>query len=217
MAFFRTVGDILHLGAIAILLFKMLKTRSVSGVSLKSMFLFALVFSTRYVDIFFYYIDAYNYIMKLLYLSTSYYTCFLIRYKAPWKNTYDKVGDGFRIRFLIVPCIVLTLIVSFFVGEYNWMRILWTFSQLLESVAIFPQIYLLESTERHDVLTTHYLLCLGLYRLFYLVHWIVRWTFYSRINALSVICGVVQTMLYVDFFCQYFRIVLHQIRRGSLD
>lgn len=217
MALFRTIGDMLHLGAIIILLFKMLKTRSVSGVSLKSMFLFALVFTTRYVDIFFYYFGAYNYIMKLLYLTSSYYTCFLIRYKAPWKHTYDREGDGFRIRYLIIPCTLGSLCISAFSGDFYWMKVLWIFSQLLESVAILPQIFLLENTERYDVLTTHYLLCLGLYRLFYVFHWIVRWAVYSRVNAISVLCGLVQTALYVDFFYQYVRIVIHQMRRGTLD
>lgn len=207
----------LHLGAIIILLFKMLKTRSVSGVSLKSMLLFALVFTTRYVDILFYYIDAYNYIMKVLYLTSSYYTCFLIRYKAPWKHTYDRDGDGFRIQFLIIPCTIGSLFISFLLGDYYWMKVLWTFSQLLEAVAILPQIILLENTERYDVLTTHYLLCLGLYRFFYILHWIVRWTMHSRVNVISVLCGVVQTALYADFFYQYGRIVIHQMRRGTLD
>lgn len=218
MPFLRTLGDMLHLGAIVVLLFKMLKQRSAAGVSLKSMFLFALVFTTRYLDLFYYYLGLYNFVMKILYLATSYHICYLIKYKSPWKNTYDGAGDSFRLRYLLVPSAVLALIIAFFFShEFSLLEAFWIFSQLLEAVAVLPQIFLLENTDRYDVLTTHYLLCLGLYRFFYIGHWVSRWYWYGKINYITVVCGMVQTILYVDFFFQYFRLVVSRVRLRSLD
>ena len=42
-------------------------------------------------------------------------------------------------------------------------QILWTFSIYLESVAIMPQLFLLQKTEHTDVLTWHYVFCMGIY------------------------------------------------------
>lgn len=180
---------------------------------MKSMFLFALVFTTRYLDLFFYFLGLYNFVMKLLFLASSYHICYLAKFKSPWKNTYDRAADSFRIEFLIAPCAVLAIILSF-THRFSFLELLWEFSQLLESVAILPQIYLLENTDRYDVLTTHYLLCLGLYRLFYIFHWIRLW---NRIKKISFFCGVLQTVLYGDFFYQYFKIVVSRVENRVLD
>eukprot|EP00796_Vickermania_ingenoplastis_P008354 gene8354-5852_t len=208
MALVRSLGDMLHLAAIIILLTKMLRQRSAAGVSLKSMFLFALVFTTRYVDLFLRFYGVYNSVMKVLYLSSSYYICYLVKFRSPWKATYDAAGDSFKIQYLIGPCAALSLLLMTRAEEFSVTEMLWVFSQFLEAVAVLPQIFLLETTERYDVLTTHYLLCLGLYRALYLIHWILRKVYYNKFNTLSVVCGVVQTLLYMDFFYQYFKVAV---------
>lgn len=110
MSVLRTIGDMLHLAAIIILLSKMLRDRSSAGISLKSMFLFALVFITRYLDLFIIYLGWYNTIMKIFFIATSCHICYLMKSKNPWKATYDRDNDTFRLRYLIIPCAVLALI-----------------------------------------------------------------------------------------------------------
>ncbi|EAN79776.1 ER lumen retaining receptor protein, putative [Trypanosoma equiperdum] len=203
MMYIRTFGDMLHLLAIFILLGKMLRGRSAAGLSLKTQFLFALVFTTRYLDLFLSFISVYNTMMKIFFLATSWHICYLMRCKSPWKTTYDHENDTFRIRYLIIPSFVLALL---FNGHQHgmWvMDVLWAFSQYLESVAILPQIFLLEYTERYEALTSHYLAAMGAYRLFYLIHWIARYFVHGSVNAVSVCAGVLQTVLYVDFFYHY--------------
>ena len=51
-------------------------------------------------------------------------------------------------------------------------EILWTFSIYLEAVAIVPQLFLLQKTEVTDVMTWHYVFCMGLYRACYIVNWV---------------------------------------------
>ncbi|KAL4669306.1 hypothetical protein H8959_007860, partial [Pygathrix nigripes] len=64
MNIFRLTGDLSHLAAIVILLLKIWKTRSCAGISGKSQLLFALVFTTRYLDLFTSFISLYNTSMK---------------------------------------------------------------------------------------------------------------------------------------------------------
>ncbi|CAH8646308.1 unnamed protein product, partial [Dicrocoelium dendriticum] len=50
MNIFRLLGDLSHLAAILILLLKIFSSRSCRGLSGKTQIMFALVFTTRYLD-----------------------------------------------------------------------------------------------------------------------------------------------------------------------
>eukprot|EP00758_Cryptobia_borreli_P004204 Tbor_TRINITY_DN4238_c1_g2::TRINITY_DN4238_c1_g2_i1::g.23850::m.23850/K10949/KDELR; ER lumen protein retaining receptor len=211
MNIFRFIGDMLHLAAILILLSKMLRQRSAAGISLKTQFLFALVFSTRYLDLFFVFISLYNTIMKIFFLATSWHICHLMRNKIPWKATYDRENDTFRIRYLIIPCAILSLIYHrHAVGEVR--DVLWSFSEYLEAVAILPQIFLLEYTERYEALTSHYLFAMGAYRFFYILNWIYRYYMTGTVVWVSVVAGTIQTLLYADFFYNYVKQVVNKAK-----
>lgn len=203
----------LHLAATVILLAKMLRQRSAAGVSLKSMFLFALVFTTRYLDVVTTYVSLYNTLMKIVFLGTSWHICYLMKYVSPWKATYDRDNDTFRIRYLIIPSAILALIWHGPPRRALVLDMLWAFSQYLESVAILPQIFLLEYTERYDALTSNYLFCLGAYRVLYLIHWILRYYLLGKMNVISVACGMVQSLLYVDFFYHYIQQVVRKAKQ----
>jgi ER lumen protein retaining receptor len=110
MNIFRLVGDLSHLLAILILLAKIWKTRSCAGISGRSQILFALVFATRYLDLFTHFISLYNTLMKIFYLASSFGTVYLIYVK--FKATYDRTHDTFRIEFLLIPAAVLALIAN---------------------------------------------------------------------------------------------------------
>lgn len=149
----------------------------------------------------------YNFLMKCLFISSQasviYYSWF--RFRA----TYNSKLDSVRIEYLIIP----TLILAYFFEESDsrssiFMHIreyFWTFSILLESVAILPQMFLLNNSGEAETITTHYLLCLGLYRAFYLFNWIYR-TLMGRAPELIVfLSGLLQTALYSDFFYIYYK------------
>lgn len=202
-SYIRLFGDMLHLLALFVLLHKMLRKRSAAGISLKSMYLFALTYITRYMDLFFVYISMYNSTMKIFFILVTVYICFLMRYKNPWRATYDRDNDTFRIQFLILPCLALAMLFHRSVRLNIIVEVLWAFSQYLESVAILPQIFLLIYTGSYEALTSHYLFCLGMYRVMYLLHWIVRYSRFGKVNGISLVCGIVQSLLYMDFFYRY--------------
>jgi len=203
MNVFRLSGDLSHLLAIIILLMKIWKTRSCAGISGKSQILFSLVFATRYLDLFTNFISLYNSVMKCIYLSCAFFTVYLVYQK--FKATYDGNHDTFRIEFLIVPVGGLAFLVN---HEFTPLEILWTFSIYLESVAILPQLFMISKTGEAETITTHYLFALGLYRGLYLINWIFRYYYEGFFDLIAIVAGVVQTILYCDFFYLYITKVL---------
>ncbi len=72
--------------------------------------MFALVFTTRYLDLVTNFVSLYNTAMKALFISTSFLTVYLMYVK--FRATYDSNHDTFRIEFLIVPVAGLSFLVN---------------------------------------------------------------------------------------------------------
>lgn len=83
-------------------------------------------------------------------------------------------------------------------------KILWTFSIWLESVAILPQLFMLQRTGEADTITTHYLFALGSYRALYIPNWLYRYFAENYFQPVPVVAGIIQTLLYSDFFYIYY-------------
>jgi ER lumen protein retaining receptor len=80
---------------------------------------------------------------------------------------------------------------------------LWSFSIWLESVAILPQLFMLQRTGEAETITTHYLFALGAYRALYIPNWIYKGWMRQDVDGVAVVAGIVQTVLYSDFFYIY--------------
>lgn len=85
---------------------------SYSGISLKTQELYALVFATRYLDLFTDYISLYNTLMKLIFLVSSFSIVWYIRHHKIVRRSYDKDQDTFRHYFLVLPCFLLALVIN---------------------------------------------------------------------------------------------------------
>lgn len=78
-----------------------------------------------------------------------------------------------------------------------------------------PQIIMLQRYKEIENLTSDYVVCLGLYRAFYVANWISRYNMVLKShfhryltephyrNWIGWIAGTVQTILYMDFFYYY--------------
>jgi len=203
MNLFRLLGDLSHLASIFILLHKIQTTRSCRGISFKTQALYVAVFVPRYVDLLYRYVSLYNSVMKLFFIASSCYILFLMKFK--YRPTNDPSIDTFRIEYLLGPCALLALIFNY---KFNATEILWSFSIFLESVAILPQLFMLQRTGEAETITTHYLAALGVYRALYIPNWIYRYFTEGVVDPIAVIAGLVQTGLYIDFFYVYFTKVL---------
>ncbi|CAH8638994.1 unnamed protein product [Heterobilharzia americana] len=198
MNIFRLLGDFSHLIALIILLKKIWKTKSCAGLSGKSQLLFAIVFISRYLDLFFTFISLYNMIMKIFFIGCSCATVYLMYFK--FKATYDSNHDTFAVYLLLVPSLLLGLVANY---EFALTEILWAFSIYLESVAIMPQLFMISKTGEAETITSHYLFALGCYRALYLLNWVYRYYYDDYLDYVAVIAGIVQTLLYCDFFYLY--------------
>lgn len=95
---------------------------------------------------------------------------------------------------------------------------MWVFSQILESVCVLPQLLLLRQTTVPTVIDSFYLVTLGSYRALYCLNWFAREldTNDRKPDAVSVIFGIVQTALYVDFAWVYYTRQRVKLRGGGV-
>jgi len=70
-------------------------------------------------------------------------------------------------------------------------------------VAILPQLFMVSKTGEAETITSHYLFALGVYRTLYLFNWIWRYHFEGFFDLIAIVAGLVQTVLYCDFFYLY--------------
>jgi hypothetical protein len=93
-----------------------------------------------------------------------------------------------------------------------------TFSLILESVCVLPQLLLLRQTTVPTVITSFYILFLGSYRGLYILNWIWRGLDSNdrSPNPISIIFGIIQTAFYVDFAWVYWTRQRVKLRDGAV-
>merc|ERR1712178_426268 len=206
MNVFRISADMLHVVSFCIILLRMLQLKTCSGLSLKTQILYAVVFTCRYLDLFTNFYSMYNTVLKIVFLSCTYYIIYLVLQDPQIKTTYDvDKKDSFKIQYLIVPSAILAFLTAM---DWSVLELLWTASIYLESVAILPQLFMLQPTGECEALNSHYIFTLGGYRALYLLNWVYRYFteegYYYQAGVFIVwFSGAVQTLLYVDFFYYY--------------
>ena len=149
--------------------------------------------------------SAYNLLFKIMFLGSQGYIIYLMT--TAYKPTNDPNVDTFRVQYLLGGAAALAIIFPY---KYSIAEILWAFSIWLESVAILPQLFMLQRTGEAETITTHYLFALGLYRALYIPNWIYRYftEVGHKVDWIALLAGIVQTVLYSDFFWIYYNKVL---------
>jgi len=216
---FRILGDACHTASKCILIWAMHSNKSAEGVSLVSQALYALVFCTRYLDIFGPIFGLWNFVLKIFYILSSLYILFLMLRVFPRTREREKAWK-LGAACLGGSIILAPLVMMLFDVKYLWgfQEILWVFSIILESVCILPQLLLLRQTTVPTVLSSFYLLNLGSYRGFYILNWIWRELDVNdrKPDAISIIFGLIQTALYVDFAWVYWGRQRVKLRNGGV-
>ncbi|PLN76350.1 ER lumen protein retaining receptor-domain-containing protein [Aspergillus taichungensis] len=218
---FRLLGDLAHISSKCILIFAIQRNKSAEGVSLLTQVLYAVVFVSRYLDLFRSSGWAYVYLVffKLFYIFSSFYIIFLMMKLYPrtrereraWKLAIGSVGVS-----LVLAPIVILIFHGGFPGHW-FTEIFWAFSIILESVCVLPQLLLLRQTTIPTVLNSYYLVTLGSYRAFYILNWLVR-GFGSEHHwePIADIFGIIQTAFYIDFAWVYYTRQRVKLRNGSI-
>ncbi|CAD5222637.1 unnamed protein product [Bursaphelenchus xylophilus] len=203
---FRAVADFLHALAVVLLLGKILKAKTVNGISGKSQILFALTYTCRYFDVYVIYLSLYNTLMKAFYLSAFYLALYLIF--IHYRSNEASEQDSFRFEFLVLGCALVTIVYPYQLDAFRGFvpppfdvifELFWEFSIYLEAVAIIPQLYMLRNVKIDNSMTC-YLLALATYRGLYIGNWIYRYNHEGYYDPLATVCGCIYVMIYVAFF-----------------
>ncbi|KAK7430934.1 hypothetical protein QQZ08_002462 [Neonectria magnoliae] len=213
---FRILGDLSHMLSKCILIFAIHRNRSAEGVSLITQILYALVFCTRYLDIF-NEGSNWNFIFKIVYILSSFYILGVMQWLFPRSREREiswKIGA-----FILGGTFVLSpFVMMIFERTWGFRTWMWVFSQILESVCVLPQLLLLRQTTVPTVIDSFYLLTLGSYRALYCINWFLRELDVSgrKPDTISVIFGIIQTALYVDFAWVYYTRQRVKLRGGGV-
>lgn len=94
----------------------------------------------------------------------------------------------------------------------------WTFSIVLESICVLPQLLLLRQTSVPTVITSFYLVFLGSYRALYILNWLMQ--AFDKVQRpdywTGVVFGIIQTALYIDFAWVYWSRQRVKLRGGGI-
>ncbi|KAI3338292.1 ER lumen protein retaining receptor-domain-containing protein [Ustulina deusta] len=215
---FRILGDVSHLLSKVIIIYAIHRNRSAEGVSWITQVLYAVVFCSRYTDIFSE-TSTWNYFFKLFYILSSIYIIAIMRWLYPRTREREiawKLGAAILAGSLLLAPFVMLI----FEGKEQWSFFtwVWDFSQILESICVLPQLLLLRQTNVPTVIDSFYLISLGSYRALYCLNWIWRELDPNdrKPNAVSVIFGIIQTALYFDFFWVYYTRQRVKLRYGGI-
>ena len=128
------------------------------------------------MDLFLYYISAYNTIFKLLFLSATATLIYFIKFKKPYCLGYDKNADNFNHYLFIYPPVLLITILFHVSSSYSYyyFEYFWSFSIWLEAFAIVPQLWVVYRKWEVEIITGTYMACLGCYKIFYVLSWVYK-------------------------------------------
>lgn len=159
-----------------------------------------------------------NFTLKLFYIGSSFYIIGLMmrvfartrEKERAWKMGSFCLGGS-------AAAAPLVLLVFKRWHHYNFHEVMWTFSEILESVCVLPQLVLLRQTSVPTVIDSFYLVTLGSYRAFYILNWIVRYFGKEHhFEPIATIFGIIQTAFYVDFAWVYWTRQRVKLRNGGV-
>ncbi|XP_027114376.1 uncharacterized protein [Coffea arabica] len=218
---FFIASEAVHFLGIMVLIYKLTTQKTCSGVSLKSQELTAIFLAVRLCCSFFMEGDIHT-VLDFATLVSTLWVIYMIRFKL--KSTYIAELDNMPIYYLVVPCAILAVISRPYTYHALIYRILWAFCAYLESVAVLPQLRMMQNAKMIEPFTAHYVFALGVARFLSCANWIIQ-VYDTSGKYLFVLGGgylwvamvllseIVQTFILADF-CYYY--VKSVIMNGQL-
>ncbi|CBJ30852.1 conserved unknown protein [Ectocarpus siliculosus] len=180
MNIFEFLGDMSHLAATVLLPYKLHTSRSAAGVSLKMQELYMVVFLTRYSDLLYVFSSWYNSVMKIAHIFLTGLTIGMLKSRPSLKASYDASLHYY------LPGVL---------------RFAWNFSEVLEPLAVVPQLLVFRGSTDAGRLGWTYVTLMGAYRALYILNWVyLSYNDYAyRHHPLVYAAGIVQTGMYLMF------------------
>jgi hypothetical protein len=222
-----TYGAMARMFGFGILNLKTWKSQRATGVSIKTLQLYALVFFFRLTSI----IRHEGYLpydksgdwlyhviecTSLVFTATALYGCM-----GPFKHTYqadlDKFGEmnvppGAGAVYLAVPILLIALFVHPNLNSDFLSDVAWTYAMYLESASLIPQLFMFQKQQSGvvELLTAHFVAALGFGRVMEFCFWVYSYhelasSAGSRLPGyLALFSQFVQLVLMLDFFWYYY-------------
>lgn len=226
-SFLMTYGAMSRMFGFGILNFKTFKSQRATGVSIKTLQLYCLVFFFRLTSIirhegYLPYDKSGDWLYHIIEISALAFTASaLYACMGPYKRTYqgdlDTFGEmnvpaGFGAIYLAVPVFILAVFVHPNLNSDFLSDMAWTYAMYLESVALIPQLYMFQKQTSGvvELLTAHFVAALGFGRVMEFCFWV--YSYHELANSagsrlpgyLALFSQFMQLVLMLDFFWYYY-------------
>ncbi|ORD93762.1 ERD23 [Enterospora canceri] len=213
---FCNAAEWLLIASRIIIIRKVLKTKSVSGLSLKTNVLYLITYCLRYLHLRHWFKYSwkivYSNVIKTAFLFYQFAMVFLIFFR--FRKSYYRRHDSFPITVILVVAALAGFLATRNTYWNYYEDLCYNISLALEAVAILPQLVMTQESEDCESMTSKYILTLGLYRFCYFVHFVIlRWQ-KRYIEMFMIVTALVQTGLYLDFFYVYYAYVFNNKEAG---
>jgi ER lumen protein retaining receptor len=229
-SFLMTYGALARMFGFGILNVKTWKSQRATGVSIKTLQLYCLVFFFRLTSIMrhegylpydksgdwlYHFIE----VAALLFTGGALYGC-MVPFKSTYQADLDRFGEfkvppGYGAVYLAVPVFIISVFIHPGLNADFISDTAWTYAMYLESTALIPQLYMFQKQASGvvELLTAHFVAALGFGRLMEFFFWIYSYPELadrsgSRLPGyLALFSQFVQLVLMIDFFWYYYKAV----------
>ena len=185
-------GDFLHLFSFVLIIFKVCFDRNYCLISIEMQMIKTFCFLLRFLDLFFFRINFYNSIMKIIIIILNLIIMKLLL------NQNKKINK--KILFFIIK---ISFFFSIFSFNFWWFDLIYSFSLWLESFSILAEIFLLEN-EKKDEFIFFYLFVIFFYRIFYFFNWIFNYFYQAKFYLIKFLTIGNQIIIIFIFFIKNF-------------
>jgi len=229
-SFLMTYGAMSRMFGFGILNVKTFSSKRATGVSVKTLQLYCLVFFFRLTSIirhegYLPYDKSGDWLYHVIEILALLFTgCALWGCIGPFKSTYqaemDKFGEmnvppGAGAVYLAVPVMILAVLVHPNLNSDFLSDVAWTYAMYLESVALVPQLFMFQKQTSGvvELLTAHFVAALGFGRIMEFMFWVYSYhelatSAGSKLPGyLALFAQFMQLLLMLDFFWYYYQAV----------
>lgn len=226
-SFLMTYGAMARMFGFGILNLKTFKSQRATGVSVKTLQLYCLVFFFRLTSIIrhegylpydksgdwlYHFIE----VMSLIFTATALWAC-MVPYKHTYQADLDRFGElhvphGWGAVYIAGPILLVAVLVHPNLNADFLSDTAWTYAMYLESAALIPQLFMFQkqSSGVVELLTAHFVAALGFGRVMEFFFWI--YSYHELANSsgsrlpgyLALFAQFVQLVLMLDFFWYYY-------------